>query len=347
LSQSSSQASEQLSRAVSTYNRGQFSQAIRQLKLAEASDPKNASIHYYLANALVHSGQHASAIQHYDRCYRLSPWSSSGYYSLQALIAYRHYHPELYRRLADHQAAQLQSTHESLQRLRNTTAGALQSTYSANIALSETKDLISRQAGFEKHRSDGEAKQGADFALAHGLLSAESIKRQAEEHADYAKNHPPISGYTRWGQPIYDYAAAEAEAARIRQDGQARAESAQQTAKRRAEGLTAWATHRAGVLDEVVSNLHGQLEAPVGRSGVKLNPVGTDLYVRFYGNGNNGPPTGRSGRPSNLALVPPPQGLRARAESLDSPATAASTDSPDSWKSVRGKIIGPVRPQLK
>lgn len=343
---SAAYASEPLSAGVASYNHGEFAQAIRQLKLAEAKDPRNPSVQYYLANALVKLGQHTPAVKHYDRCYRLSPWSDIGYYSLQALIAYRRYNPEVYRRLSDSQAAAYESTHETLSRLRNTTAGILQSAQTGQYDpnLSQTKDLITKQAGFEKHRSDNEAKRGVDSVLAHGVLSAAAIKQLAEDHAEYVESHPPISGYTRTGQPIYDHGAAAAEAKRIRQEGQSKAELAQQHAKQRAERLTAWASNRSNVLDEVVSNLHGQLEAPAGPSGVKLNPVGTDLYVRFYGNGNAEKYCEQSGMPASLSIIPPGRGQHARIQSLEpTAATASRKDSPDAWTSVHGKIVSPLK----
>jgi tetratricopeptide (TPR) repeat protein len=247
-------------RGVESYTSGDYPVALLQLSQACGENPRNVMAHYYLANTLVQQKMHDQAVSEYSTCYRLDPHGPVAEFCMQALRKYR-----------------------ALKKNNNPTLVA-----SANVPgepdISRAQSLIRRQAEYEKakHHDIGESLARGTSTLAE--VEARRAHTQAQEEIDrvlappifFPIGRPPVNaaGYT----PEQGRARAE----EIRRNAEETAQLAKLRAAGRAQQYRDWSSQRKHALDEVVMNLEKQLASPAS-SGVKLQPVGTDLYVRFYG----------------------------------------------------------------
>jgi tetratricopeptide (TPR) repeat protein len=247
-------------RGVESYTSGDYQVALLQLSQACGENPRNLMAHYYLANTLVQQKMHDQAIAEYSTCYRLDPHSSVAEFCKQALQKYR------------------------LLKKHNTPTLVASANSPGVPDISRAQSLIRRQAEIEKakHHNIGESLARSNFSLAD--VEARRAQIQAQEEIDRVLA-PPI--FFPIGRPPVNAAGftpeqGRARAEEIRRNAEETAQLAKLRAAGRAQQYRDWSSQRKHALDEVVSNLEKQLASP-GSSGVKLQPVGTDLYVRFYG----------------------------------------------------------------
>jgi len=266
----SASASDPLAIGLSYYNAGHYREAVMALSQAAMAFPASPIVHYHLGNALVKAGLHDQAIQEYELSYRLDPYSGVAQYCRQALHAYGRPSPDLAQShipVGDYSAQAYAP--------------------SAGQDVMRAKTTIRRQAEFEKskHHADGEAMAG--LAMRHAESDVVKIKEQMREDMQRAMEPQymtlPTGRGTMTIQLPFDADMARARAEEARQRALDAERSVRKAAEARANQQRAYSKEREIALDEVVSNLESQLEEPEGHSGVKLQPVGTDLYVRYYG----------------------------------------------------------------
>lgn len=268
------QANDPFQLGLGCYGAGRYREAVVYLSQAAMSHPASPVLHYHLGNALVKCGLHDQAIQEYELSYRLDPYSSVAQYCKLALKAYGRPSPELAQ---THVAAD-----GSVQFAVEPPAGP---PIDRNVRIA--KNIIRRQAEYEKskHRATGEAL--ARLAMRHADHDVSRIREDMREEMARAMEPPVLTLPTGRGVmtvPLpFNPELARARAEEARQRAQEAERSVRKAAEARAELQKNFCKEREFALDEVVSNLESQLEEPAGRSGVKLQAVGTDLYVRYYG----------------------------------------------------------------
>lgn len=266
----SSCAGDPLETGLSYYNAGHYRDAVIVLSQVAMAHPASPVVHYHLGNALVKSGLHDQAIQEYELSYRLDPYSSVAQYCRMALHAYGRPSPDLAQ-------AHVGPADGSPPFYEG----------SADQDVMRAKTVIRRQAAFEKSKQRASGEALASLAMRHAESDVLRIKEEMKEEMARAFEPPVLTMPTGRGVMTIplpfnpDLARARAEEARQRAQDAER--SVRKLAEMRAEQQRAYSKERECALDEVVSNLESQLEEPAGHSGVKLQPIGTDLYVRYYG----------------------------------------------------------------
>ncbi len=267
-------ASDPFQVGLSHYNNGRYREAVIFLSRAAMAHPASPVLHYHLGNALVKSGLHDQAIQEYELSYRLDPYSGVAQYCRMALKAYGRPSPEL--------AQTHVAPDGSVQFATDPPPGP---PIDRNLRIA--KNTIRRQAEFEKskHRATGEALAG--LAMRHAERDVHRIREDMKEEMQRALEPPVMTLPTGRGVmtiPLpFDADLARARAEEVRQRAKEAERTVRKAAETRAERQKSFCKEREYALDEVVANLESQLEEPAGRSGVKLQSVGTDLYVRYYG----------------------------------------------------------------
>ncbi|HEY9869248.1 MAG TPA: tetratricopeptide repeat protein [Candidatus Obscuribacterales bacterium] len=263
-------AADPLQDGLRLYASGRYRDAVVVMSRAALAYPASPVVHYHLANALVKAGMHEQAMQEYQLSYRLDPYSSVAGYCRMALKAYGVPEPE---------ASQGHARLPVPAGWRNGPAG--------DAFVIRAKTTIRRQAEFEKskHRSTGEAL--AALAFRHAETDLQKIRQEMNEQLQRALEPPVMTLPTGRGvisiQMPFNPEIAKARADAIRREAQEQERQVRQFADMRASQYRRWSKEREYALEEVVANLESQLDEPVGRSGVKLQPIGTDLYVRYYG----------------------------------------------------------------
>lgn len=316
-------------RGVSNYNAGRYKHAVVFLTQAASLDPTNSLCHYYLANTLTRLNQLQDALLEYQICKRLEPNGPVAKYCKQAVEALSGRSREA-QHLAD--ASENITPSES--------SSAHPARHSSNAAVNRAMYVIKREVEWEKGKHKMQAELGSKAALAMAEESAKQIKRQADADIQRAISDSWVTVPTVQGFSLVNNYVLNQELARIRTNEIKRnAEEAEQRARRVSEIRVAefnkLASEKQRVLDEVAVNLKSQMELPAGRSGVRLQPLGTDLYVRYYGRSskaakyNNGKPFGLS---SNMDL----KGTRAAGNFVGDDGGAGNAKI---IKSVRGKVL--------
>lgn len=316
---------------VRNYNAGRYKHAVVFLSQAVSLDPTNSLCHYYLANTLTRLNQAKEALLEYQICKRLNPTGPVANYCRQALDALSRQHKHLVDAVED-----------------GSVGGTTEDRKSASSRLSAHPDInramfvIRREVEYEKGKHKMRAEAGSKAALAIAEQNAKQIKLQADADIQQAMNESWSRVTTLQGNMLVNSYVYNPELARSRTDEIKRvAQEAEKRARRlgeiRAAEFDKLSSDKQKVLEEVAVNLQGQMELPAGRSGVKLQPVGTDLYVRYYGHSGKAG-TANGARPSGIDSRLDLRGQRATGKFVgDKDATAAANSR--IIKRVSGKIL--------
>jgi tetratricopeptide (TPR) repeat protein len=310
------------------YNLGRYGHAVVYFSLAEEEEPRNALVHYYLANALVRTGHHEEAIVEYGLCYRLDPHGKVSNYCRQALTAYKQPLPSaaVPVHISTNSGALDRST-------RFDGSGAKIGTTDEDELVARTESLIRQEVIFEKGKHRDMADSFASGALVQVEAEAKRIQDDAAREIEYASQPPPGGGKL---VPMPSPEAISAKIEEIKRVAKERENNARRLAQARADRYKEWSQDRQKSLDEVASNLENQLTQPLGRSGVKLQPVGTDLYTRYYGckrAANQLPDV----KPAAVRIIDYPSGERAEEDKLQDGDLGSERIRTE--KVVRGSVL--------
>lgn len=239
--------------AIEHYNAKRYLQAANAFTKASIKEPSNQLYRYYLANCLVHLDKHDRAVEEYRAAYLLDPYSSTAEYSARALKGY----------------------HKPLPPLPGVGADDSQ--------VGKTKTLIRKQSRDQKDKHTIIASNSESLIRAK---VDEQIK-QIDEQARYEiqKLHDPLifMPAPRANPLLALPDLLKEKEDQIKLNAKQEKERLLRDAEERSKPFQSWRKDRGAVIDEIAQNLEHQLEQPVGPSGVKLQPNGTDLYVRYYG----------------------------------------------------------------
>jgi hypothetical protein len=287
--------------ALEKYKAGHFQQAAAGFASALVREPANQLYHYLLANCLVHMEQHDRAAEEYRLAYELDPASTTGGFCRQALTAYG----------------------------KSTTQKSASGKTRDASELQKVKALIRRQAEFEKDkqgllasRSESSIQQQVDNDLQRIDQWVESEIQKLREPIVYnlGPRANPLLGNPELLKQKED---------QIRATGQQEKERVRKAAAERSQVYESWRKDREALLEESAGNLQTQLDQPMGRSGVKLQPHGTGLYVRYYGKG--GP-----------NLLPDPHPATVRIREADTGGITGS-EAKASGKEGAGNVVRDVK----
>lgn len=240
------------------YNAGRFGEAAMLLSHAGALEPLNAIVHYYLANALVRISQHEEAIKEYRLSYLLEPKGSVSQYCLQALKSYK---------------VPLPSAADA-SFVRDTVRSGIAKGGSQSIA------VLRRQLDGEKSRHKSIGDSIAQHALELGEDQSNQVSLQAQ--ADITRLHTP--------QLVGRDPLVIGNENQIKNAAKDRQSLIMRAAKAKADRYKVWTNQKQQVLDQVAQNLEQEISSSANAKQWKLQPIGTDLYVRTYGYGRTGPP---------------------------------------------------------
>lgn len=277
-------ANEALDLGARLYNSGRYAESIKILRQAAFLEPGNVKVHYYLANALLASGAKDQAMQEYGMCVWLEPNGDAARYS----------------RLALNQRLGVPSTligasggnAQTAQAVSSEPASAVKKVVYASDNVGNTMSVIRRQAQFEKEKQRRMGEAGAAQMSLISDVQAGRVEEDARSEIERVLTPPIISqgfiapGVRLFGTPpSWDPAVAKRQADQIRQAADDTKKRIQARANASALIYRQLSEQRQKSLDQVVASVEGLLSESHSPSGVKLNPVGTDLYVRYYGDG--------------------------------------------------------------
>jgi hypothetical protein len=284
------------------YNAGRFGEAAMLLARAGAQEPLNATVHYYLANSLVRINQHEEAIKEYRLSYLLEPKGTVSQYCLQALKSYKVTLP----------------SGADANFVRDTIGSGKARFNNQSIA------VLRRQLDGEKSRHKTIGDSVAQHALDLGEDQANAVNQQAQ--ADITRLRTP--------QLVGRDPIIIGDENQIKNNAKDRQNMIMRSAKAKADRYKVWSKQKQDMLDQVAQNIEQEISGTASSKQWKMQPVGTDLYVRTYGYGRTGPPkTAQEAHPAIVRIYgqsPPP------AESDLMPGNgAAQTDK----TSVSGKVL--------
>ena len=233
------------------FNRGCYEKSLEYLTRAEIAAPSNPVVHYYLASAYVHLGQHKQARQEYFACYCLDPNGKLGQYCRAALRSYG-------EPVAGDIAEEKPVGDEQV-----------------NRAISQIK----RQAQVHKQNKNDLANQGSLTAGRIGEAEANRITSAAYRRLNSRPSYLVPGEFFNRDTEDPDVVMARAnEGARL----------ARLSAKQKADEYEKWSKAQERAVDEIAGNLESQLKTSNVKGGAHLKAEGTGFYVRFYGNKREG-----------------------------------------------------------
>ncbi len=310
-------------RGLKHFKGGRYRHAVLYLALAAEEEPGRAVVHYYLASALARSGRQEQAVEEYGLCYRLAPRGKLANYCRQALARYNQ---------------QLPAGGGS----PTTGGGVPASSGRSTIATSDEDELVERTKShikqeviYEKSKHERMGECFASSALKQAECEVRRIQEETARELEEAMT-PPMMVIGCYAKSLaLDPQLVRARVEQIKRKAAERVENARKFGQARADMFKRWSKERQVALDDVAANLQTQLEQPVVNGGVKLQPVGTDLYTRYYGAWTASSQLPDSHRAA-VNIIEQPHSLRAAAESL---RAGDERFQPTVVKSVRGRLL--------
>jgi len=241
-----------LDRAQRFYAAGDAASALKFLNSAIRTNPSEATAYYLKANCLVKLGRLPEAITAYSLAERLSPKSKIAEYSRTARLRIDS--------LLSKAAAQEQGD--------DTTDAAKPDSLPPG-----TLQLIRKQAALARESAARTGAAEAENEVQKASFQAKSVQERAERTAALRGNsgNEPVALSPQEMEAARTQAAGAAE--QLKELGNLKAAIKEQESKEKADEI-----------QQQADNLEDQLvnDRPHQRSVIKLNPVGTNFYVRNY-----------------------------------------------------------------
>jgi tetratricopeptide (TPR) repeat protein len=249
---SSSAATREFQEGIASYQSGNYTQAAAYFKLACAKEPASPDAHYYYANTLAYLRDGRNAIIEYQNCLRSHPSGVEAEYARAALEAYNAQIP-------------ISQTYSPQMEARSL-PGALEQTFQ------QAERLANRVAFADGTSIDNMQDSGSTYAAD---ISQAGIQTVSDMESAYVTG--PAGSCDR--QPVYSAAEIE-EARQYYANYAASVQQATATGTRLAQQNLA---DKERKLQNTIANLQDQLATPMpSNGGVRLSPVGTNLYIRNY-----------------------------------------------------------------
>lgn len=325
--------------AMTHYLAGRYKHAVNAFDRVLASDPANQKLRYFLANALVKCDEHERAAQEYELAYKIDSHSTIAGYCKQALLSYKKPVPEgNFNFGAKAKNKVIAGATPAIPVQKSGSSETKPAAISGSVHVNRALSNIRRQAAYEKDKHRRLANTSMDILTGSRLEKARDIDARAQMEVE--KLYEPII-YTPGprANPLLMYPdLLKSRETQIRQAAQDAKEALIRQEEAQANRYKSWVKEREVALDEVAANLENQLDTPQKSSGVKLHAVGTDLYVRYYG--NSGTPAPEVHNAVVRIVTEPPPGKYSASEEL--PLTSQSAEARQGLlprKSVRGRLL--------
>jgi tetratricopeptide (TPR) repeat protein len=247
--------SEDLSLGKSEYEHGNYQKALTYLDTAIKEQPNDRAF-YFRANTLVNLGLETQALLDYQQAYRLTDSATMKDYCLKAMSSL---------------------TSNTIPALNRSTSSKSTAYSMKQNQVDQALGTIELQSALDKVRIIGNGEVFAqDFALKQQLKLAE-MKREAQQTAQSMQN---ATYYDSNGvkQPQYTPRQIQDYLDQRQQMEQPIQESIDKSLQKH----TVSYQQRAQLTQQSAANLANDLESGTSPDGVKLDPVGTNLYVRNY-----------------------------------------------------------------
>jgi hypothetical protein len=271
-----------LREAIKKYNAGDYLTAAGLLGQAESADFNDPKLHYYLANTFYRLNEREAALREYRIAYALQPTGEVGSLSKRALSALD----------PDSDKPILQATDNALGK-------------------KPQDPLLQQASAYLRQQTDGLKSAGleASQAQANGLgrlsdAQSEILKRDSQNLIDDI-----LRNYRRPTRSQLD---------EVKAGSAAQAEKMRQSYETQKVNAFANGQKRSSLLDESATNLQQLMDEPGKPGKVRVDPAGTNLYVRNY------------------------QKVQ---ETGSKPAQANAQTAPTASQTVSGSVLGQPTPQ--
>ena len=270
-----------LSRGEEAYAQGDFKQALSLFDKVLSQQADNAVALYYRANTLTKLGLNTQALLDYEQAYKLAPSQTMRDYCLTAISSLQN--------------------NSGLPVLSQTSSSShINKRGPKSFALSRSLDQIQLETALDRVRIvDTGELVAQDFTLKQQLKVAE-MQRETERNLQQMRD---AFYYDQFGNKQTTYSALQIQ--RYQQERQQEQEALAQSIKQNVQNQTLSSQRRAALTQQSANNLESQLAGGSLPDGVKLDPLGTNLYVRNYDITNK-----------NECLPKPPVGLMAKEKQL-------------------------------
>jgi len=277
----------ELDLANQAYITSDFERGLQYVDLHLRKLPHDGAAHYLKANCLMNLARLTEASREYAYVIRIAPDSVISQYSKDAL------------KRIDSMPQEQRLRVERTQRVSTQAINELSSTGSKKVPPG-TLELIRFQAARAKEHAlqsgEAAAKDERLKASSQGKSEKEKVERLSAANGQRG-DHPPLSAAEL--QAMQERAARNAEI--LKQIGDAKAARKEQEAQEKSAELQRQAEDLERQLTDDNYNKHRD---------IKLNPVGTNLYVRNY-----------------AKIAPTVKPMRAQAQSLDNTVTGRRTSA--------------------
>lgn len=263
--------------AVQLFGAQNYDGAIMHLALVTTQDPTNAEAHYLLGCCYVRKHELRDANREYDTAARLD---LKGQVGIMARTALKSLSP------AAMMNAAINATAASSTAAKSPSVGASKTIGSVvpqrhPVAYDAALAVIKNQADAEKLRHQSLGEQRVNDEMATGNGRADELK--AEKKATVEGMHNAVATDYH-GIRAPKYTDAQIQAVSDSYDERINVVLAQ--AKDQADKQRQFTAARVSDMDSVVDSLSSQMNSS---HGIRLDPKGTNLYVRNYGEGPSSP----------------------------------------------------------
>lgn len=237
------------------YQHANYQKALTYLDGAIKEHPNDTAF-YYRANTLVELGLKTQALLDYQQAYKLTSSHTMQDYCLKAM------------------SSLTSNTIPALNRSTSTKS----TTYSMKQnQIDQSLGTIELQSALDKVRIIGNSEIAAqDFTLKQQIKLNE-MKREAQQNAQSMQDSVY---YDKFGAKQQQYSTQQIQD--YLDQRQQMEQSLQESIDKSTQKNTVSARQQAALTEESAANLASQLQAGASPDGVKLDPLGTNLYVRNY-----------------------------------------------------------------
>jgi tetratricopeptide (TPR) repeat protein len=251
-------AADNLAKATSLYEKGQYTEALEFIENELRENPKNAAAHYLLGNVLVTRKAYPEAIREYQCAVTLDPTGPSGLYSKQALTG-----------LEAQSKAQSPAPPEGKDKDKD---------QGKDKASDDSQDDALKHSVKTTSQQTTESSRAMEEECEHKV---EEIKRDANARVRLLEEEMR-SQIAATGGLRTRYYDPEPIVAPIRQEYNLRIQAVRDDAERRSAEVKADYKQRALSIEQAGLNVDKAYTDAGKMGGIRLSPMGTNLHVRNY-----------------------------------------------------------------
>ncbi len=239
------------------YARGDYQKALSYFDKTVSQQPNNATALYYRANTLIKLGLRTQALLDYQKAYQFADSPLMQDYCQTALSSL--------------------ASNTGISALHNNSIPNQSIDQSKRLQISQSLGTIQLQSALDKVRIvDTSELLAQDYTMKQQIKLAE-MHRETEKNLQDMRD---ASYYDQYGTKRQVYSSLQVQ--QYGEQRQQQEEALAQTIQKSVQGQTTLAQRRAQLTQQSAQNLESQLVGTSSPDGIKLDPLGTNLYVRNY-----------------------------------------------------------------